>query len=122
MSHRKWIAISCALTVTLLVSVPLVHSEEKAAAPSAADKEQMMKMIMEMGKPGPEHERLKAYAGDWDADCSINCPDNSVQKTRGVMHIKPIMGDRYIQLNYEGDMAMPDGKTMPFKGMGIGGY
>jgi hypothetical protein len=123
MVGTKWFVVSGAL-VALMVSVSVVRSEEKAAAPSAADKEQMMKMMMEMGKPGPEHERLKAYVGDWDADCAFNCPlDNSVQKTKGVMHIKPLLGDRYIQLNYEGEMMLPDGKTtMPFKGMGIGGY
>jgi hypothetical protein len=126
MVRSKWIAISGALIVALIISVSVVRSEENksAAAPTAADKEQMMKAMMEAAKPGPEHERLNGYVGDWDADCSFNCPlDNSVQKTKGVMHIKPILGDRYIQLNYEGDMMLPDGKTtMPFKGMGIGGY
>jgi hypothetical protein len=123
MSRTKWI-VSGALAVALVVSVSVVRSEEKAAAPSAADKEQMAKMMMEMGKPGPEHERLKAYVGDWDADVSFNCPlDNSVQKSKGVMHVKPILGDRYLQMNYEGEMAGPDGKTMmPFKGMGVSGF
>ena len=125
MVRSKWIAVSGALVVALIISVSVVRSEENkaAAAPGAPDKDEMMKMMMEAGKPGPEHERLKAYVGDWDAECTVNCPlDNSVQKTKGVMHIKPILGDRYIQLDYEGDMAMPDGKTRPFKGMGIGGY
>jgi hypothetical protein len=123
MSRTKWI-VSGALAVALVVGVSVVRSEEKAAAPSAADKEQMAKMMMEMGKPGPEHERLKAYVGDWDADVSFNCPlDNSVQKSKGVMHVKPILGDRYLQMNYEGEMAGPDGKTMmPFKGMGVSGF
>ena len=123
MVRTRWIAAG-ALAVALVVSVSVVRSEEKAAAPSAADKEQMAKMMMEMGKPGPEHERLKAYVGDWDADVSFNCPlDNSVQKSKGVMHIKPILGDRYVQMSYEGEMAGPDGKTMmPFKGMGVSGF
>jgi hypothetical protein len=123
MSRTKWI-VSGALAVALVVSVSVVRSEEKAAAPSAADKEQMAKMMMEMGKPGPEHERLKAYVGDWDSDVRFYCPlDNSVQKSKGVMHVKPILGDRYLQMNYEGEMAGPDGKTMmPFKGMGVSGF
>jgi hypothetical protein len=125
MTRTKWIAVSCALVVAFLASVSVVRSEEKTAPAGAQpSKEEMMKMMTEFGKPGPEHERFKSYVGDWDADCTFNCPlDNSVQKSKGVMHCKMILGDRYLQLNYEGDMVMPDGKTtMPFKGMGLAGY
>src|SRR5437867_9685425 len=83
----------------------------------------MMKQYMEMSKPGPEHERLKEMVGDWDADCKFFKPDGSPQgNSKGVMHIKPVLGDRFITLNFDGNMDMPGMGAMPFHGMGLCGY
>jgi hypothetical protein len=95
------------------------------AAPAPATPADQAKMMEEYAKacaPGPEHAKLKEFAGDWDADVKMYNPDGTPQgNSKGVMHARMILGDRYIHLNYEGEMEMPTGKV-PFHGMGIGGY
>ena len=72
--------------------------------------------------PGPEHDYLKALVGDWDADVKIFNPDGSLQgNSKGAMHCEMILGGRFLQQNYSGEMDMGEQK-IAFKGMGLAGY
>jgi hypothetical protein len=110
------------IVAALVVSIARSDDKPTAADKAKQDQAAMMADYMKMAQPGPEHDRLKALAGDWDADCKFWNPDGSPgTPSKGVMHAKMILGDRYLQLNYEGQMDMGNG-MMPFKGMGLGGY
>src|SRR4051812_7104999 len=116
----KRIALFAALfTLTLFVS--LARADDKAKTDKAAD-QAAADAYMKATQPGPEHERLKKFAGDWEADVKAFNPDGSAQgNSKGVMHAEMILGGRYLQLSYSGEMDMGDHK-MPFKGVGLGGY
>jgi Protein of unknown function (DUF1579) len=107
------------LTVGLL---PLIaRSDDKPKAPTT-DQAAMMDEYMKMGAPGPEHDMLKQMVGDWNAEAKFWEPDGTPgTPTTGVMHYKLILGDRFLQANYEGEIALPTGK-IPFHGMALIGY
>jgi hypothetical protein len=95
-----------------------------AAAPAMTPEQQKAQMDAwaNFAAPGPEHEWIKNnFVGDWDAAVRFMGAGGSGE-SKGVMHCKMILGGRYLQLDYEGTMTGPDGKTGPFKGMGIGGF
>jgi hypothetical protein len=93
-----------------------------AAAPSADQQKAMADAWAAAAKPGPEHEWLaKSFAGDWDAAVKFVGAGGSGE-SHGAMHCKTILGGRFVQFDYDGNMDTPDGKTTPFKGMGVGAY
>jgi hypothetical protein len=122
MSHWK-VCLACAGTVLLaaVVIAPSARSEDSktTAPPAAGDQQAQMDAWAAAAKPGPEHEWLKSFTGDWDAD--VKFLTNGGGASKGVMHGKLIMGGRYLQLDYDGSMDGPTGPT-PFKGMGLVGY
>jgi hypothetical protein len=122
MGHKLY-GISLAL-LALLVLVSTARSDDKPNAPAAGgDQQAMMDAYTKAAAPGPEHARLAKLAGDWDADVKMFNPDGSAGgNTKGAMHAQMILGGRYLQLNYSGEMDMGGGNKMPFKGVGIGGY
>jgi hypothetical protein len=108
------------MVVVAMLAV-VARSDDTPKAPTT-DPAAMMEEYMKMGAPGPEHDVLKQMAGDWNADAKFWEPDGTPgTPTTGVMHYKMILGDRFLQANYEGEMAMPAGK-IPFHGMGLIGY
>lgn len=120
--HAKRLVGSIAC-LALLCAVSVARSDDKPPKPNAGDQAAMAEAYMKAAAPGPEHERLKEFAGEWDAEVKLSQPDGSTSTTKGVMHAKMILGDRYLQLNYEGQMDMgPQLGKFPFHGMGIGGY
>jgi len=112
-----------ALAIGLLASRSF--SADDAAKKAAAEKQAAeMAEYMKMSQPGPEHDKLKEMEGDWAADVKMFNPDGTEMgpPSTGVMHCKMILGGRYLQLNYDGNMGGPGGATMPFRGMGLSGY
>lgn len=65
-------------------------------------------------KPGPEHKRLEALAGKWDA--RIKCHMTSKEST-GQFQAKVDLGGFFLITVFEGKMF-----DQPFKGRGITGY
>ena len=80
--------------------------------------EEMMAAWMEVAAPSKEHEYLKRIEGTWKAKTKFWMgPGTDPQESEGTMTAKLIMGDRFLQSNYEGDT--PWG---PFSGMAVDGY
>jgi hypothetical protein len=122
---RRTIPLLLAAFAMLAVACPIARSDDKAKAPSAAEQAAMMAEYAKAAAPGPEHQRLKHFAGEWVAEVKMFQPDGTAAgpPSKGVMHAKMILGDRYLQLNYDGEMDMgPAGGKVPFHGMGISGY
>jgi hypothetical protein len=84
----------------------------------SADEQRQMEAMMKMGQPGPEHEYLKALEGRWTAACKNRMsPDAPWEETKGVMTNRMVMGGRWLQQDYTGEMM-----GHPFTGMGYLGY
>src|SRR4051812_43740182 len=116
---RKTCLMIGVLAAALVAS--MARSDDKPADKPKPDQAAIAEQYMKMARPGAEHQRLKDVAGEWDADSKFWNPDGSTSASKGVMHARMILGDRYLQLNYEGQADMGNG-PLPFKGMGIGGY
>jgi hypothetical protein len=66
----------------------------------------------EFPKPGPEHEKLKELAGNWDA-----VMDMQGQKSKATATYKSICGGMWLQSDFEGDLG-----GIKFQGHGLDGF
>jgi hypothetical protein len=98
-----------------------------APAQPSADMQEMMKVMMEMGKAGENHKLLADLAGNWTYTVKMWMdPAAKPQESKGTSTRKAIMDGRYYIAEHTGKFQMPgpDGKMkdMNFKGMAIEGY
>jgi hypothetical protein len=102
-------------------------STTTAPAQPSADMQEMMKVMMEMGKVGENHKLLGELAGNWTYTAKMWMdPTGQPQESKGTSTRKAIMDGRYYIAEHTGKFKMPgaDGKMkdMNFKGMAIEGY
>lgn len=107
-------------------STPATTTTTAPAQPSA-DMQEMMKVMMEMGKVGDNHKLLAELAGNWTYTVKMWMdPAGKPQESKGTSTRKAIMDGRYFIAEHTGKFQMPgaDGKMkdMNFKGMAIEGY
>ncbi|MDB5210043.1 MAG: hypothetical protein JWQ30_870, partial [Sediminibacterium sp.] len=77
-----------------------------------------MKTMMEAGTPGKEQAMLAKSNGVWKAETTMwMSPDAPPMKSNGTATNKMIMGGRYQQMAFKGDMM-----GQPFEGLGTTGY
>lgn len=76
-----------------------------------------MAEMMKYATPGPQHEKLKAMVGTWDATVKswMGTPEPTVSK--GVMKNEMTLGGRLLESEYKGEWA-----GQPFDGFGLTGY
>ncbi len=78
----------------------------------------MMANYMKAGEPGLAHEFLALFAGTFDATNRMWMdPSQPPMESKGKCTNTMIMGGRYMQTEYEGDMM-----GFPFTGMALTGY
>ncbi|NSL86142.1 DUF1579 domain-containing protein [Chitinophaga sp. Mgbs1] len=94
------------LSVALCLFVATAFAQQDSAA--------MQKACMEYATPGPEHQLLGKGAGNWSTDLSFwPSPGSPAQHAAGNCTTKMILGDRYQESRFSGDMM-----GMPFEGIG----
>lgn len=77
-----------------------------------------MKTMMEAGTPGKEQAMLAKSAGTWKAETTMwMAPDAPPMVSNGTATTKMILGGRYQQMNYKGNMM-----GQPFEGIGTTAY
>jgi hypothetical protein len=79
--HRTLIA----LVLTLVVNGQALHAQPAGPA---------------LGGPGPEHEKLAAYAGDWDVKIDMG-GGPAAMKYEGASESRMIVGKRFLQIEYQ---------------------
>jgi hypothetical protein len=91
--------------------------------------QEMMKQMMEMSKLNENHKLLADMNGNWNYTIKFWMnpdPNAKPQESKGTATRKSIMGGRYVVMDVNGKMQMPDQngkmKDMQFKGMGVEGY
>lgn len=94
-------------------------AEQKAATGGAPYMEAMMKKMEELSAPGPEHKVLASMVGEWDTEarCFMAGPDTPATVTKGTCKSTMILGGRYLQEEFQGDMM-----GRKYVGKGLTGY
>jgi len=102
----------------VLVALLLTSVANAADAPKKDPAmEAQMAEMMKYANPGPQHEKLKAMVGTWDATVKswMGTPEPTVSK--GVMKNEMTLGGRLLESSYKGEWA-----GQPFDGFGLTGY
>ena len=97
----------------LVASTAFADTEKK---PDAATEAQMAEM-MKYANPGPQHEKLKAMVGTWDATIKTWTGAPEPMVSTGVMKNEMMLGGRLLQSEYKGKWM-----DQPFDGYGLTGY
>jgi hypothetical protein len=80
--------------------------------------DQAMKVYGKLGTPGAPHKLLEGMAGSWTArTLAWMGPDSPPMEWMGSSEQKMILGGRYLQQEFAGDMM-----GSPYNGMGFTGY
>lgn len=91
---------------------------QEASAPAGASQEDMMARYMALAEPGPEHHALAAMEGDFVADGVSYCaPAPEPVTFTGTQSSRMILGGRFLQSDYEGEMM-----GIPYEGLALIGY
>jgi hypothetical protein len=85
---------------------------------AGAMNDEMMKKMMELGAPGPQHKKLDVLAGEWNvkSKCWMD-PKGEAEEGGGKATFKWVLDGRYLTQEYQGTSAMG-----PFSGIGYFGY
>jgi hypothetical protein len=101
--------------VLFAVAVATLEAEEPAVDPQM---QAMMQAMEKFGTPGPEHQRLLKGVGIWSVTVKgWMVPGGEPTVSKGVSVQRAILGGRYVQYDFQGDMM-----GMPFAGFGVSGY
>ena len=121
--------VVCGALLVALTSLALAQEATKpktagaagakaSAAPQKMDPQAMEAMMEKMAAPGPNHERFKKMAGEWNLTVKWTMdPSRPMQETKSTSTITTLMDGRYSQEQSTGEMQ---GK--PFSGLGLTGY
>ena len=86
-----------------LVAVSARATQDPPEGMSPEAMAQAMAQSMELARPGPEHELLARYAGDWTLEASITMTPGSQPLTEtGTARMHTILGGRFLQIDVEG--------------------
>ena len=72
------------------------------AASGGQDYKAMEEAWENAGKPGPMHEHLKAFEGEWETEVKSMMPGAPDKPDKGTMKMKMEMGGRFISMDYDG--------------------
>jgi hypothetical protein len=107
------------LVMTLALSNESFSQEKKKSAKKMPSQEEMMKRWQESMTPGAQHKLLEESVGTWDAEVKMwmNGPTGEPMVSKGTSEQKMVLGGRYLQQDFTGEMM---GQT--FTGTGFTGY
>ena len=81
--------------------------------------EEMMKMFMELAKPGPGHKAMEPMIGDFDVTSKMWSPGKpEPDESKATCKAYWVLGGRYAQIEYHGTFDVA-GKPMEFDGRGV---
>jgi len=134
MRFSKYLLSATAVLLSAVVTLPSIAQDNKDAKDSgrkATEKKpaegDMMAMMMEMAKPGENHNRMQEMAGTWTYAVKWwMSPDAPPTESSGTAVVRSVMDGRYLVGDHTSKMQIPgpDGKMtdMEFKGMSLEGY
>jgi hypothetical protein len=111
----------------VMIVLLVVHPAPAQTATNQPSEAELMKTMMELAKPGENHQVFTNMVGKWSYEVKwwMNPMTPAVEST-GTTICKSAMGGRYFISDHKSKMEMPgaDGKmtNMEFQGMAIEGY
>ena len=108
----------CTFALALLLLSVVAIADDKPAAKKPEMDPAMMEAMMKAGTPGPAHKMLDGMIGSWDTKVTAwMMPGADPMISTGTSDNKWIMGGRYVEQRFKGDMM-----GMTFEGIGYMGY
>jgi Protein of unknown function (DUF1579) len=108
-------ALTVTLAIGLIVLPGLTRAQDAKVPPTPSA---LIKALAEAGKPGPEHQKLQPFIGDWDLTVRLwTDPKQPPAEAKGTVERKWILGGRFVQ---ESVKVACEGKS--FEGLGLLGY
>jgi hypothetical protein len=115
---RKFLSVTCLAVLALSGPARADHHEGgKEAAGEAAYDQAAMEAWEKTMMPGPEHERLAFYAGEWTFVHKSWMMGDEPEVSEGSMTAEMILGGRYLKSVTKGTMS-----GMPMEGWSVSGY
>lgn len=109
--------LTLSLAAALAASLPAQQDKKPQVAPQTMDASAMDAMT-KAAQPGENHKLLKDLVGDFTYTSKMwMAPGQPAMESNGTMHSEWILGGRYVQSVYKGEMM-----GQPFEGHGIDGY
>lgn len=103
-----------AAALCLLAGAALADAKKEMSAEEKA----MMEKYVKAATPGPAHQKMAKMAGRWKAKVtSWMSPGAPPTVSDGSAEFRPLLGGRYLEQKFKGDMG-----GHPFEGMGVDGY
>lgn len=107
-SLRSLAVAAFALLTALGTVAPLPAADAPVKEPEKVDMAAMMARAKQFTTPGPEHEWLKRFLGEWTSELRITMPGAEGQPERGTMRGRWLIDGRWLTLEGEGSMmGMP---------------
>lgn len=101
-----------------LLALPALAQDKPKEPAAPAMSEAEMKAMETAAAPGEPHKRLARQAGDWTYTSKMwMAPDQAPAEWNGTMHAELILGGRYVQSTWKGNMM-----GMDFEGRATEGY
>jgi Protein of unknown function (DUF1579) len=114
MKIRARVLLSLFVVSVVLAGVALAQEPAQPAGPSQAEMEAMMKAMA----PGEQHKHMARMVGDWTfTNKFYMAPGAPPTESSGTMHAEALMGGRYVEHHWKGNMM-----GMPFEGRGTDAY
>ena len=108
------VPLTC-LALFVLAS-PVMAKDKKQA--KEMDPQAMMEMYQKLATPGEPHKQFESLAGSWTTQTKEWMePGKTPTEASGSADMKMVLGGRYLQQDFTGEMM-----GQPYTGMGITGY
>ena len=110
----KFITFTCLFF--LVIASPVIAEGEKPHIQT--DPQAMMEAYAKLATPGEPHKLFASLAGSWTTTTKTWMePGKPPMKTTGSAEMKMLLGGRFLQQDFTGDMM-----GQPYSGMGISAY
>ncbi|HMB55115.1 MAG TPA: DUF1579 family protein [Thermoanaerobaculia bacterium] len=111
------LSITLATCLLLALAVPAALAQEGASSDAEKAMQEMMEAMQQATAPGPHHEALADFVGDWDVELKLVMPGAPAQSSKGRSKIGWLIDGRWLEERIEGELF-----GQPFESFTIRGF
>ena len=112
----RFLSLTVATLCAALIVSPVLAKDKHHEKPM--DEKAMMELWQQPGTPGDPHKQLESLAGSWTTETKHWMqPGKPPMESTGTVEMKPVLGERFLQQEYTGQMM-----GQPYSGIGTTGY
>jgi hypothetical protein len=115
----RWVIGVCAVAIGAIGVMQPVSAGEKEKGEGAGEQDfqKMMEMMKKMGEPGPYHDHLNVFEGNWKATVKHWRGPGEPEVSEATIKYEWILGGRFLRETVKGAF-----EGEPFEGFGLIGY